>query len=166
MSLCSRRRNPLSATASPRCFDLCCVNAQHLAFRLCGTFLGAGELRTNRPSELGKRATAGVRAAGFASGFDLLVRSHVRLRCLRVQLGSGNLPLVPLGESLVHRPTVQHLPSPQGRMPSIPQPKRFDLDAPTVASSWRGARNGWIRRAPYAAEKRARVHDRQLPHCP
>ena len=100
MSLCSRRRNPLSATASPRCFDLCCVNAQHLAFRLFGTLLGAGELRTDRPSELGKRATAGVRAAGFASGFDLLVRSHVGLRCLRAQLGSGNLPLVPLGEFL------------------------------------------------------------------
>jgi hypothetical protein len=28
-----------------------------------------------------------------------------------VKLGSGNLPLVPLGESLVHRPTVHHRPS-------------------------------------------------------
>src|SRR5260221_7281334 len=77
-------------------------------FSLFGTLLGASELRTDRPSELSKLATAGIRSASFTSSLDLLVRSHVGLRCLRVQLGSGNLPLVPLGESLVHRPTVQH----------------------------------------------------------
>ncbi len=79
-----------------------------LVFQLFGTFLGAGKLRTDRPNELSKSAAACIRAACFASGFDLLVGSHVGLRRLRVQLGSGNLPLVPLGESLVHRPTVQH----------------------------------------------------------
>ena len=79
-----------------------------LVFRLFGAPLGAGELRTDRPGELSKWATAGIRAASVASGLDLLVCSHVGLRCLRVQLGSGNLPLMALGESLVHRSTVQH----------------------------------------------------------
>jgi hypothetical protein len=79
-----------------------------LLFRLFGAFLGARELRTDRPRKLSKWAAAGIRAAGFASSFDLRVRSHIGLRCLPVQLGSGNLPLVPLGESLVHRPTVHH----------------------------------------------------------
>jgi hypothetical protein len=86
----------------------CCVPPQKSAFSLFGTLLRAGELRTDSPGELRKLATASIRAASFASGFDLLVRSHVGLRRLRVQLGSGNLPIVPLGESFVHKPTVQY----------------------------------------------------------
>ncbi len=99
-----------------------------LFFRFFGAFLSAGELRADRPSELGKCATAGIRAAGFPSGFDLLVRSHVGLRCLRVQLGSGNLPLVPLGESLVHRPTVQHLRARLWRSQRVLRPSGVLID--------------------------------------
>ena len=79
-----------------------------LVFRLFCAPLGPRELRTDRPGELSKWATASIWTASFASCFNLLLSSHIGFRCLRVQLGSGNLPLVPLSESLVHRPTLQH----------------------------------------------------------
>ena len=100
------RAVPIARNFAPSDLDLC--SSPKLVFGLFGTPLGAGELRTDRPGELSKWATAGIRAASVASGLDLLVCSHVGLRCLRVQLGSGNLPLVPLGESLVHRSTLHH----------------------------------------------------------
>ena len=91
-----------------------------LAFRLLRTFLGTAELRTDRSGELCEWATARIRSASLASGFDLLVGSHVGFRCLRVQLGSGNLPLVPLGESLVHNQQYNIRRIQQGRTVHLP----------------------------------------------
>src|ERR1039458_1292112 len=53
-----------------------------LLFHLFSAPLGAGELRTDRPSELSEWAAAGIWAACVASGLDLLVCSHVGLGCL------------------------------------------------------------------------------------
>jgi len=109
-----------------------------LLCRFFGTVLGAGELRTNRPGKLGKWAAAGVRAASFTSGLDLLMRPHVGLRCLRVQLGSGNLPLVPLGESLVHSSTVQHPGGPVRRSAGMGSSRAIAASpSPELNGVWR-----------------------------
>jgi hypothetical protein len=78
------------------------LGSPQLVFCLFVTFLGTGELRSDRPGEPGKWTAGCIRAAGFASGLNLLAGSHVWLRFLRVLLGSGNLPLVPFCDSLVH----------------------------------------------------------------
>jgi hypothetical protein len=57
-------------------------SSRQLVFRPFGVPLGAGELRTDCPGELSKWATAGIRPASVASGLDLLVCSHIGLRCL------------------------------------------------------------------------------------
>jgi hypothetical protein len=82
--------------------NLIALGSPQLLFCRFVTSLGTGELRADRPGEPGKWTAGCIWAAGFASGFNLLAGSHVWLRFLPMQLGSGNLPLVPFGDSLVH----------------------------------------------------------------